>query len=218
MNIENEIFKRSVVNFEKLEFYGFQKENNKYVYHQTFLNGSFKAIIIVDNNVFGKIIDLDTDEEYTNIRTDMSGEFVNKVREEYKKILIDIKENCFEKKYFITAQANRIAECIKNNYDTDPEFLWDKLPGCGVFRNSCSNKWYGIIMNIDLSKIDTGTGEIEVLNVKLDENKIPILLKKNGYYPAYHMSKKDWISIILNGTISDDEIMSLIDESYNLVK
>ena len=32
------------------------------------------------------------------------------------------------------------------------------------------------------------------------------------------MSKKDWISIILNETIKDEKIEELIDESYNLVK
>lgn len=39
-------------------------------------------------------------------------------------------------------------------------------------------------------------------------------LKQRGIYPAYHLSKKSWISIILDNTLSDDEIMKLIDISY----
>ena len=219
MNIENEIFKRTNVNYSNLEKYGFKKENNIYIYEKTFLNNNFKAIIKIDDKgiVSGKVIDLEFDEEYTNIRTEMTGEFVNKVREAYKDILIDIKKHCFETNYFISNQANRINKYIKEKYKNEPEFLWDKFPGCAIYRNVNNNKWYGIIMNIDLSKIDDGSGEVEIINVKLDENKIPALLKKKGFYKAYHMSKTSWISIILNDTLKDEEIIPLLDESYNLI-
>ena len=219
MNIENEIFKRANVNFNKLEKYGFKKENNIYIFEKVFLNDDFKAVIEIDDKkiVRGKVIDLQIGEEYTNIRTEMTGEFVNNVREAYKEILVDIRNHCFETSYFISNQANRINKYIKEKYSNEPEFLWDKFPRYGVYRNKNNDKWYGIIMNLDLSKLDSGTGEVEIINVKLDENKIQELLKKKGFYKAYHMSKTDWISIILNDTLKDDEILSLIDESYNLI-
>ena len=219
MNIENEVFKRTVVNYNKLKEYGFQKDNNIYKYEKIFLNNEFKAIIIIDNKGFvsGKVMDLQIDEEYTNIRTEMTGEFVNNVRESYKDILIDIRKHCFEANYFISNQANRINKYIKEKYNNEPEFLWNKFPGYAVYRNENNNKWYGIIMNLDLSKLDTGSGEVEIINVKLDEIKIQKLIKKHGFYEAYHMSKTDWISIILNDTLKDEDILSLLDESYNLI-
>lgn len=219
MNIENEIFKRTNVNFKLLEKYGFKKENNIYVLKKSFLDNAFQAIINIDDKGFvsGKVIDLNINEEYTNIRTEMTGEFVNNVRESYKDILIEIRKHCFETDYFISSQANRINKYIKEKYNNDPEFLWDKFPGYAVYRNENNNKWYGIIMNIDLSKLDNGTGEVEIINVKLDEKKIKSLLSKKGYYEAYHMSKTDWISIILNDTLNDAEIISLLDESYYLI-
>ena len=219
MNIENEIFKRTNVDFKKLEKYGFKKEKNDYLYEKKFLDNDFKAIVIVNDKgvVSGKVIDLQVEEEYTNIRTEMTGEFVNKVRDGYKDILIDIRKNCFETNYFIFEQANRINKYIKDKYNNEPEFLWDKFPGYAVYRNENNNKWYGIIMNLDLSKLDNGTGEVEIINVKLNENKIQELLKQKGFYEAYHMSKTDWISIILNDTLKDEEIISLLDESYDLI-
>ena len=36
--------------------------------------------------------------------------------------------------------------------------------------------------------------------------------------PAYHMNKRHWISIILDGTMSDTDIQTLILESYTLTK
>lgn len=219
LNIENEVFKKTNVNFKQLEKYGFKKENNIYIFEKLFLNNDFKAIVNIDYKglISGKVIDLQADEEYTNIRTEMTGEFVNNVRENYKNILIDIKKHCFETNYFIANQTNRINKYIKDKYNNDPEFLWKKFPGYGVYRNMDNNKWYGIIMNLDLSKIDNGTGEVEIINVKLGTNKIRELLKKQGFYEAYHMNKTDWISIILNDTLKDEEILSLIDESYNLI-
>ena len=35
--------------------------------------------------------------------------------------------------------------------------------------------------------------------------------------PGYYMNKRHWNTIILDGTISDDEIEEMIDESYDLV-
>ncbi len=219
MDIENDIFKRTNVNFKLLEKYGFKKENNIYIIEKNFLNDDFKAIISINNkgDITGKVIDLQLNEEYTNIRTNMTGEFVSSVREAYKSILIDIKEHCFETNYYIYDQTNRINKYIKEKYNNEPEFLWEKFPGYGVYRNINNNKWYAIIMNLDLSKLDSGSGEVEIINIKLDEEKIKELLKEKGFYKAYHMSKKDWISIILNDTLKDEEIINLLDESYDLI-
>ena len=36
--------------------------------------------------------------------------------------------------------------------------------------------------------------------------------------PAYHMNKLHWCSIILDGSMSEEEIMEIIADSYNLTK
>jgi len=35
--------------------------------------------------------------------------------------------------------------------------------------------------------------------------------------PAYHMNKQHWNTVILDGTLPDEEIISMIDDSYDLV-
>ena len=220
MNLEEDIFKRSNINIKKIKDYGFIEIKDYYTYEKTFLNNEFKAIINIDKDgrVEGKVIDLSLNEEYLNIRIkSQEGSFVNKVRNSYKDILIDIKNNCFESEPFIFKQTNRITNYIINKYNDNPEFLWDKYPGCGIFRNKNNNKWYAIVMNIDKSKLDNETGEIEIINVKLEEETISNLINKKGYYKAYHMNKKSWITIILDDTLTDKEITKLIDESYNII-
>lgn len=216
MLIENDIFKRMKLNPKELLAYGFVLNNHIYKYSKYIINGSLRVDIFIENGkVNGKIYDLDTNEEYINFRIDRQmGEFVNQVREAYKTVLTDIAEKCFIKEPFIFDQTNRIAKLIKNKYGDEPEFLWDKFPGYGIFRNLAHQKWYAIIMNVDRSKIEDNTGEVEIINVKLNPESIPGLLKRKGFYPSYHMQKKNWITILLDDTLSDEEIMNFIIESH----
>lgn len=219
MKIEEELFKLYRVDKEKLIKYGFQKEKEDYVFTKNFMNNTFKAIIKVnkDNKVQGTVWDLEAECEYTSFRIEnITGEFVNKVKEAYQNILKDIRKNCFDKNYFIYNQSNEIASLIIKKYNVYPEFLWNKFPSYGVFRSSNTEKWFSIIMNIDKSKIvPSESCEIEILNVKLDD-LTKDYLKQKGIYPAYHLNKKNWVTITLDGTLKNDEIMSLVDISYAL--
>ncbi len=221
MSIESEIFKRMKFDSTKLLNYGFIKEQNVYKYSKEFLQNSFRAdIVIYDNKTLkGKIYDLESNDEYISFRVESQmGEFVNKVRDEYKNILKDIAQNCCIKEPFLFEQSNRISQWIKEKYNDEPEFAWVKFPGYGIFRNLTNKKWYALIMNIDKSKLENASGEIEIINLKLDEKKIPILLKRQGFYPSYHMKKENWISIILNDTLSDEEIKNYIVESHQFTE
>ena len=217
--LEDEVFKKRKLDKNKLIIYGFVKENNTYKYSKLIMDNSFRVEFTIDSkgNVEGKLFVLDGDYEYTNfLLENVKGDCVNGVKEEFLKVLEDIADNCFTKEYFLFPQSNRIANLIKEKYNVLPEFLWEDNPNFGVFRNENSNKWFGLIMNIDKSKLDLKeNGEVEVINVKLDD-LVDTYLKKDGIYPAYHMSKKSWVSIILDGTLSNEEVMSLIDISYEL--
>lgn len=221
MNLEQEIFKKSKVEFDKLVPFGFKKENNIYKYSEVFMDSTFRADITIneDGRLTGKVIDLEIDDEYINIRVESeNGSFVNEVRDKYSNILKKIKNECFMTYYFISDQSNRITNYIIDKYKREPEFLWEKYDDFGVFRKKESGKWFAIMMTLDKSKIDNGDGEIVIINVKVDPELRDSLLKKKGYYEAYHMNKKSWITIILDDTVSDNDIKELIDNSYSSIK
>ena len=217
--LEDEVFKKRKLNKDKLIPYGFILENNIYKYSKLIMDDIFRVDITINSkgNIIGKVYDLDGDYEYTNFRLEIvKGDFVNRVKDEYIKVLESIANNCYTEEYFIYKQSNEVSNLIKEKYNVLPEFLWESNPNYGIFRNESSNKWFAIIMNIDRNKLDFKmSGEVEVLNVKLDD-LVDTYLKKEGIYPAYHMSKKSWVSIILDNTLSNKEIMNLIDISYDL--
>lgn len=210
MSIESNIFKRYVPNWEKCK-----KE-----YKISFLDNSFNAVIkILDNGeVTGTVYDLENNDEFLPLRVEsQEGSFVGKVREEYERILTDIRDKYFIKNHFIYPQSNRITQLIYKKYGNEPEFLWEKFDGSGIFRNPESKKWYAGILDVEGSKINKNKkGIIEVLNIKLNPEEIQELLIQPDFYPAYHMNKKNWITIILDESLSNEKIMELIEKSHKL--
>lgn len=114
--------------------------------------------------------------------------------------------------------VTNIVEHIQNKYGTDPEHLWTKYPNYSVFRHPMSGKWYAIIMDIPKVKLGLdGNDTVYVLDIKCDPLMIGSLLSERGFYPAYHMNKNTWISIVLDGSLSYDKIYALIELSFDSV-
>lgn len=221
MELEEKIFERYNPDFDRLKEFGFAFIKNKYIYETTFKGGLFKAIIETDKSgkISGKVIDLENNDEYLPLRIKNSqGVYVGEIREEYKSILERIRQKCFIKQYYIYPQSNRITNLIIEKYGDYPEFLWEKFQGSGIFRNPQTKKWYCAILDVDRSKLQKNKkGLIEVINLKLNPDDIQILIEQPHFYPAYHMNKKYWVSIILDETVKDKIIMDLIEKSHNLI-
>lgn len=219
MSTEKDIFQKYTPDFKKLVRYGFKEDNTVYHYEKVFNDNEFKAIIEIskDGIISGKVYDLENNDEFLPLKIEsQQGSFAGEIREKYKEILIDIRDKCFLKNYFIFPQANRITNIIIKKYGNNPDFMWEKFPDYGVFKNSDNSKWYGIIMNINYSKLGLNSNKpVEIINLKLNKDEIQELLKKDGFYPAWHMNKKSWITITLDETLSDSEIIKLLEESYS---
>ena len=184
MNIEKEIIKECILDKDKLIPFGFIKEKDNYKYITNIMNNKFRVEIIINanNELIGKIYDIETNEEYTNFRVENLGAFSNSVKEEYINILKNIVSNCYISHYFSFNQTNRIVNEIIKKYNVSPEFLWDKYPSYGIFRSKTSNKWFAAILNVDKSKvINNESGEIEIINVKVDD-LVNSYLKEKGIF------------------------------------
>lgn len=113
---------------------------------------------------------------------------------------------------------NRIEleEYIQNNYTAEPDYPWIKYPDYEVFRHSGNKKWFAIIMGVSKNKLGLqGDSILEVANFKCDPILLGSLLRENGFFPAYHMSKTSWITVALDGSVSDDKIIMLLNMSFD---
>ena len=64
----------------------------------------------------------------------------------------------------------------------------------------------------------TDIGNFEGINLKCDPEKAVQLREQfDAIQPGYHMNKKHWNTVTMDGSISDKLVKELIDHSYELV-
>ncbi len=115
-------------------------------------------------------------------------------------------------------QRERIVEYVQNRYGAEPEHLWAKYPNYVVFRQPASRKWFAVIMDIPRNRLELDGDElVDVMDVKCGPILVGALLAQDGFVPAYHMSKGTWISVLLDGTVPDEQIFPLLELSYDSV-
>lgn len=107
---------------------------------------------------------------------------------------------------------------IADRYGCEPEHLWAKYPGYAVFRHPSSRKWYAVIMDVPRNKLGlTGSSVTDIIDVKCSPLMIGSLLQEQGILPSYHMNKNHWITVLLDDSVADETILSLLELSYNSV-
>lgn len=84
----------------------------------------------------------------------------------------------------------------QQQYGTEPEYPCHDRNA--VLRRKDNDKWYGVVLEVSGEKLGfTGDDIVDVLNVKSDPMLIGSLRGQDGYFPAYHMNKEKWISVLL---------------------
>ncbi len=106
---------------------------------------------------------------------------------------------------------------VKGKYNTQPDYPFSDSHEAAVLRRSDNKKWYGLIMNVSLTKFGFEDEKaVQVINLKCDPLMSGSLRLQEGIYPAYHMNKNSWISVFLDGSVDMEQIEFLIDMSYTL--
>lgn len=222
MSVEAVIFRNRRVIVERLEPFGFVRESGAYVYRTLLLEGAFELVftLSVAGHYEGKILDREFGEVYDAYRVaSRQGNFVSQVREAYEEVLKAIAEACFEKALFTSEQANRLATYLADTFGDPYDHPFKAHPDYVSYR--VNGKWYAVIFPLPLTKLGLVGAEadrfVEVVNLKVSPDERDRLLASEGIYPSYHMSKKHWVSIPLDGRLSDDWLMLLLANSRRLV-
>ena len=112
---------------------------------------------------------------------------------------------------------NELESFIKETYNADANYPWFKYPNYEVFRHSSNQKWFALIMDVPKSKLGLqGTETLDVVNFKCAPLLIGSLREESGFFPAYHMNKEHWISVILDENTDRELTEKLLDMSVNL--
>ena len=114
-------------------------------------------------------------------------------------------------------KRGEIFEYVKKQYGTIPEYLWKSSPENAILRHK-NGKWYAAILRVEKSKLGLEEeGMVDVINVKCEPDMVGLLTQTYGFLPGYHMNKKYWITMLLDGTVSEAKILDFLDMSYDLI-
>ena len=217
-----DFIKDKKIDLKRLKKFGFKLKDDSYYYDIFLLNNQFKMCVKInlDNSIFTELIDAETNETYVlHLLEERRNGYSEKVYGAYSEVLEKIKKECFEDEIFKIDYTNEIINYIKNKYGDELEFLWEKSPKTAVVRRKYSKKWYAVILTLSKRKLNLDSDElVEVINLHNSPEEIEKLIDNKRYFPAYHMNKKHWCTICLDGTVELKEIYKLIDISYELAK
>ncbi len=111
----------------------------------------------------------------------------------------------------------QLFQWMKRRYGVEPDYPW--ADENAVLRHRDNNKWFALVMEVGREKLGMdGDGTAEIINLKCQPALIGSLRERDGFHPAYHMNKDQWLSVRLDGSVTDDELKSLIDLSFELTQ
>ena len=103
-------------------------------------------------------------------------------------------------------------------HSTAPDYPFEGDFETAVFRHSGSRKWYAIVMRVSRRKFEFDSDEvIDVVNLKLPTEMFGSFGASDGVYPAYHMNKLHWVSVLLPDS-PDDIVEFLLNVSFEATK
>ena len=109
-----------------------------------------------------------------------------------------------------------VFDYIRKKYKMLPEYPWQKYDNNTVFRHPDNKKWFALVMGVQRIKLGiAGDAYVDVVNLKIEDMFYrDLIIREDGIMPAYHMNRKHWITVLLDGTVTDDRVFELIDMSF----
>ena len=103
-------------------------------------------------------------------------------------------------------------------HSTAPDYPFDEDFETAVLRHADNRKWYAIVMRVSRRKFGIDSDEvIDVVNLKLPTEMFGSFGASDGVYPAYHMNKLHWVSVLLPDS-PDDIVEFLLNVSFEATK
>lgn len=139
-------------------------------------------------------------------------------------------------RFYQGEQAKEVIRYVREEYGDELEFLWRDENG--VWRNPANRKWYGLMMRVERARLGLPTeGKVEILDLRFEKGMAREFVasfgggfgengsagvsragaEDLGILLGYHMNKDNWITVVLDYGVETEEVLALIDRSYQIV-
>lgn len=212
----NHIFLQYTFDPDKASSCRLKERDGVYTVRKPLREDGFYAVFrISESHIDVNVYEEPDGEVFLPFHTNSDGGFVSAIRAEVEETIEGLLQDCFT----LTDVKAILLKYVKKQYGTVPEAPWDYLKEYHTLNTAKRHKWYGLFMLIPYRFLGIEKeGKINVLNLKADPADIPALIDHIHYFPAYHMNKKYWISILLDRRADVEHIKKLLDDSYAIVE
>lgn len=205
----------SIPQKEKLIQYGFSQNGEDFVLKQN-LSEEFYAIVkISPSKITAQVFEVETDEKYALLDVQSAtGAFVGALREQVAEHVKKIHESCFT----CADLKEQYVQWMKDELGVTGDYPWEDDNTSAVYR--CQNgKWFALVMRIKFKNLGFESDEpVWAVNLKADADMIPEITDKKSVFPAWHMNKKYWITVILTAVTDFEKLKKLTLQSKELVE
>jgi len=209
------LLRSSLPQSEKLLKYGFSQTNGFYTKKISLNNDFYTIVTITTTLVTAEVFESENNEKYVLVDVpSANGTFVGKIREMVGIAIKAIQENCF---YNVDLKTEYV-EWLENTIGVKGEYPWEDDNTSAVYRCT-NNKWFALVMKIKFKNLGFTSDEpVWVVNLKADADNIPKLLDNKSIFPAWHMNKKYWITVVLTAVTDFEVLQNLTVRSKELVE
>lgn len=202
---------------EKLKSFGFIEADGFLCLKKKIASGEFYTkITLSEKSVSAEVFETLTDEKYVlfDVKS-ASGAFVGQIRTEVQQLIDVIRKNCFDSQDI----RQQYVDFLHSEFSAPGDTPWSDE---GDFTSSvyrCPNgKWFALVMKIKFKNLGFESDEpVWAVNLKADAKAISELTDKKSIFPAYHMNKKYWITVLLTSVTDYTQLCELTRKSYELV-
>ena len=210
------ILNTSLPQKDKLLAFGFSEADGRLVLKKEIAGGQFYAEIKLSDKILSAdVFETATGEKYVlfNVAS-AQGAFVGQIRSEVQDVIEEIRAKCFISQDI----KEKYLDFLHSYFNAPGDNPWAAQEGTPstVFR--CPNKkWFALLMQIKFKNLGFESDE-PVWAVNLKAENVEAITDKKSIFPAYHMNKKYWITVLLTAVTDFDKLCELTKKSYALVQ
>ena len=210
------ILNTSLPQKDKLLAFGFSEADGRLVLKKEIAGGQFYAEIkLSDKNLSADVFETATGEKYVlfNVAS-AQGAFVGQIRSEVQNVIEEIRAKCFISQDI----KEKYLDFLHSYFNAPGDTPWEEQGDNSSTVYRCpNNKWFALLMQIKFKNLGFESDE-PVWAVNLKAENVETITDKKSIFPAYHMNKKYWITVLLTAITDFDKLCELTKKSYSLVQ
>ena len=210
------ILNTSLPQKEKLLAFGFTEAGAAFVLKKEIAGGQFYTeITLSDKTLTADVFETATNEKYVLFNVvSAQGAFVGQIRNEVQDVIEEIRKECFISQNL----KEKYVDFLHSYFNAPGDNPWAEEPYDSSTVYRCpNNKWFALVMQIKFKNLGFESDE-PVWAVNLKAENVEAITDKKSIFPAYHMNKKYWITVLLTAVTDFEKLCELTKKSYALVQ